>query len=921
MSVSIDLRVLAKKLENNSEELLIKAESKGILPKVAQAIAAASTLLEEVANDMDSSGDFSMEPEQLDEIAALASAFSESGDPLLQKQASVLDDFLVSIALSREASEKATQVKEDTINEMRAERRKAKVDELYKDPKKALNERNRVNEQVKAVKQMPKKYRVMEAPLQTRYSPDMPGSMMVRITDGVYQDITTGKIYDYEKGYTTDKGNEVPGGSVANQTAQFGDHNHQSTSLFQTRESMMGRWSEANEDSIKKYAYDDMSFVLRATRDLAPAMLRVAIDIAMNHGLSAEMVGEVLASDADVDDSFDKTGDDPIEIDQNEYERYRKIFNLMLDTGNEQTAQEVIDNFLENLKSQSGAENNKYIARLEEEFGESALPVLLSDITKDTKIPNRSKDLSKTDLGNYLPEDTDDEFEEVNPEELEEFTPTNIKEINKSFASLESLAGLLKKKAFNPNLLKVKKEEYDLIEKKKIEEEAAKQKTLQDVKQELKVKPEVEDKYTKSSPLPSKPIPAPRANRITDDFTLELIDPPTPDFVSKIQEVDGEPQDEAGLYWIFPSLSNEDVISFAKENGIDIPNKYKTPAEIVKGPINRVIREELVPYLEQRQYPGPGENISQEAKYLDLVNFLKQHGATNILENLGKAKRQDILDMLKKQFQKGKAPSIKKEVIPSKIKTPAGGGLEWDEFEESYQKAADAANALIETNAVQKSDFKDLVNKLMEADGVVGAFRTTTVKAKGSGRGKIISWYMYSKEHKNVEQSFNAMREAYEEEEKQAPGTITPVTNPKLWGNKFETDIEPFMDPAQNNALNESMKAPMADGKVLVGFLDKPANTKATWMQVYYKQKENTLTAVFPKSLKSFYCKTLQEGTTIRDAIHASEIQLVAEGKFDKDMSVDSLIERGFVKAENNIETYDNPSEELPAGTVLFVKK
>ena len=73
--------------------------------------------------------------------------------------------------------------------------------------------------------------------------------------------------------------------------------------------------------------------------------------------------------------------------------------------------------------------------------------------------------------------------------------------------------------------------------------------------------------------------------------------------------------------------------------------------------------------------------------------------------------------------------------------------------------------------------------------------------------------------------------------------------------------------------------------------------------------------------MKSFYCKTLQEGTTIRDAIHASEIQLVAEGKFDKDMSVDSLIERGFVKAENNIETYDNPSEELPAGTVLFVKK
>ena len=100
MAISMDLRVLARKLEKNSDDLLASASTKGpqTFEKVATAIAAASTLLESVADDMDENAEFQITAEQLDELVAVASAFDESNDPLLKKQASVLDDLLLSIA-------------------------------------------------------------------------------------------------------------------------------------------------------------------------------------------------------------------------------------------------------------------------------------------------------------------------------------------------------------------------------------------------------------------------------------------------------------------------------------------------------------------------------------------------------------------------------------------------------------------------------------------------------------------------------------------------------------------------------------------------------------------------------------------------------------------------------------------------------
>jgi hypothetical protein len=54
--------------------------------------------------------------------------------------------------------------------------------------------------------------------LLTRYSPDYPGVMMQRISDGVYQDLLSKKVYDFNAGFISDTGIRYHGGSVAHQT-------------------------------------------------------------------------------------------------------------------------------------------------------------------------------------------------------------------------------------------------------------------------------------------------------------------------------------------------------------------------------------------------------------------------------------------------------------------------------------------------------------------------------------------------------------------------------------------------------------------------------------------------------------------------------------------------------------------------------
>ena len=65
--------------------------------------------------------------------------------------------------------------------------------------------------------------------LSTRYSPDHIGVQAQRVSDGVYKDPYTNKVYDYNEGFKTDSGIDYPGGHPALQS--------QMTSLGAKRES------------------------------------------------------------------------------------------------------------------------------------------------------------------------------------------------------------------------------------------------------------------------------------------------------------------------------------------------------------------------------------------------------------------------------------------------------------------------------------------------------------------------------------------------------------------------------------------------------------------------------------------------------------------------------------------------------------
>lgn len=60
--------------------------------------------------------------------------------------------------------------------------------------------------------------------LATRNSPDHPGVMMLRVSDGVYQDVMSKKVYDFNKGWVDEKGVKHQGGSVANQTPIYNQY-------------------------------------------------------------------------------------------------------------------------------------------------------------------------------------------------------------------------------------------------------------------------------------------------------------------------------------------------------------------------------------------------------------------------------------------------------------------------------------------------------------------------------------------------------------------------------------------------------------------------------------------------------------------------------------------------------------------------
>ena len=65
--------------------------------------------------------------------------------------------------------------------------------------------------------------RPIEKSLSTRYCPDHCGITTSRVGEGSYQCPLDGKVYNYQTGYVNYKGQQVPGGSVSEQTSSTSD--------------------------------------------------------------------------------------------------------------------------------------------------------------------------------------------------------------------------------------------------------------------------------------------------------------------------------------------------------------------------------------------------------------------------------------------------------------------------------------------------------------------------------------------------------------------------------------------------------------------------------------------------------------------------------------------------------------------------
>lgn len=240
LSTKQALLALADSLATENNEILQLADTtdnEEALNVVAQALVESSLLLQKAASKLDDmfyEDIKTLSPEAVESLAALAEEFDKSDDPFLQKQASVFDQILLSLAAPKDAHLEFKKSIQTEIERLKQARRDH--DAFYNQPKVGFDPdkmRKAVNEQVK-------EYKPLETALNTRTCPDHPGAQIQRIDDQVYQCALDKKVYNYRDGFTTMKGNKVPGGSVDLQTKTM-DQNINYDLSFSTRSDKMSK--------------------------------------------------------------------------------------------------------------------------------------------------------------------------------------------------------------------------------------------------------------------------------------------------------------------------------------------------------------------------------------------------------------------------------------------------------------------------------------------------------------------------------------------------------------------------------------------------------------------------------------------------------------------------------------------------------
>lgn len=247
LAVAEQLRKCANIITNSDEmhehPAIVAAESdEAVMSTVVAALVTAEEAIKNAANNLEmlavkSASD--MSEEDIESIAAIATAYEASDDEDLKKQAAVLDQLLLNFGQQGELH-RAKKANEEEINRLREKYKNVGHERAYEKVSEEQLKERKAEEAIKAIQDQVKVRRPLEAPLKTRYSPDYPGVPMARIGDGIFQCAMTKKIYNFNEGYTTLSGEKVPGGSVANQTGRLGDRRLEQTN-FSTREGVLGQ--------------------------------------------------------------------------------------------------------------------------------------------------------------------------------------------------------------------------------------------------------------------------------------------------------------------------------------------------------------------------------------------------------------------------------------------------------------------------------------------------------------------------------------------------------------------------------------------------------------------------------------------------------------------------------------------------------
>jgi hypothetical protein len=234
MRISDLLKAYANDLEDvENPALLLSEYDEKCLEVVAHALVQAADLLKNAASEVDAiepEAESVITPESIEEIANLATALDSSDDPALRKQASVLDELLLTIAAPKDAIRNKKAEEDARLETLRLKYQGTA--EKLKDYNKTADQAKEV-EKSEYVKNMP----IEGSPLKARSCPDHPGTGMFKLegSDSVYICSLDHKHYDFENGFTLLNGTKVPGGSVSAQS-DLGLDNRFFATFFDSRD-------------------------------------------------------------------------------------------------------------------------------------------------------------------------------------------------------------------------------------------------------------------------------------------------------------------------------------------------------------------------------------------------------------------------------------------------------------------------------------------------------------------------------------------------------------------------------------------------------------------------------------------------------------------------------------------------------------